>query len=143
MDPQEPVCASSALPARGILNPAPIPTPAAGLLEVTNPVLCIRAKPLTRPWRSPQHPSSCLPSWPCLVAISLVSAVRVGGAWKTWFLQMPPDATATNGTLSALPSAYSFTARSQCSGSPGGRDRRVRGWKSLHSINSQYSHHQE
>lgn len=85
----------------------------------------------------------CLPSWPCLVASSLVSAVRVCGAWQTWFWQMPPDATATNGTSSAPSSSYSSTARSPCSGSAGGEGQEGEGMERLHSINSQHSHHQE
>lgn len=84
----------------------------------------------------PTAPCSRLPPWPCVVAIFL--GVSSEGVWCL-FLKMPPDAT-----WSAPCSPYSFTVKSPCSrGHLEGRDRRVRGWKRLHSISSQHSHHQE
>lgn len=57
MDPQECVCALQALPAWGILNPAPIPSrrhswPAGG----DKPCVVHQSQALSQPWRSPQHP---------------------------------------------------------------------------------------
>lgn len=92
--PQESVCALPALPAGRILNPAPILVPAegtGGLQEVTNPVLCIRAKPPSWPWRSPQPPPTMALSGCNLCGASSVVLGRPGSC-KCHLMPPPPMA---------------------------------------------------
>lgn len=94
-----------------------------------NPAACVRARPLTWPPGSLATPLAAYdrPVRSCLVAISVVSARRVHGAWETWFLQTPCDAPSSRGaggTFGAPSSACSSTVRSPCAGWLGRKERR-------------------
>lgn len=113
-----------------------------------NPVACIRARPLTWPWEGPCRLSGCLRP-PVVVPFRLQSlwyqlrgCVVPGRPGSSKCHMMQTSYRLASGTFSAPSSAYSSTARYPCSGSLGGKERRVRGWKRLDNIASQYSHHQ-
>lgn len=113
-----------------------------------NPVACIRVRPLTWPWGGACRLSGCLQP-PVVVPFRLQSLwyqlrgrVVPGRPGSSKCHMMQTSYRWASSTFSAPSSACSSTARYPCSGSLGGKERRVRGWKRLDNIASQYSHHQ-